>query len=68
MLQQQGTPVPENYPFKELYASAMADTTVDPFDVLEMIGVVEETKSPSARAVARGRTPAKGILKMGDGN
>jgi hypothetical protein len=67
VLQQQGTPIPENYPFKELYASAMADTTVDPFDVLEMIGVVEETKSPAAQPPP-GRTPTEGILKTPDQN
>ena len=68
VLQQQGTPVPDNYPFKELYASAMSDTTVDPFDVLEMIGVVEETKSPSAGQPPAGSPPGTGILKLPEGN
>jgi len=68
VLQQQGTPVPDKYPFKELYASAMSDTTVDPFDVLEMVGVVEETKSPNAGQPPPGSTPATGILKVPEGN
>jgi hypothetical protein len=68
VLQQQGTPVPDNYPFKELYASAMSDTTVDPFDVLEMVGVVEETKSPNADQPPTGNTPGAGILKVPEGN
>jgi hypothetical protein len=66
VLQQQGVPVPDNYPFKELYASAMADTTLDPFDVLEMIGVVEETKSPTAQPTAS--PPAAGVLKLREEN
>jgi hypothetical protein len=48
VLKQLGTPIPANYPFKELLASAENDTTVDPFDVLEMIGVVGDGRSPSA--------------------
>jgi hypothetical protein len=32
--------MPENLPFKDLLPMAMADTTVDPFDAIEMIGVV----------------------------
>ena len=39
VLKQLGTPVPDDLPFKELLASAEADTTVDPFDAIEMIGV-----------------------------
>jgi hypothetical protein len=42
VLRQQGLEEPKDFPFKELYASALADTTVDPFDVLEMIGVVDD--------------------------
>ncbi len=64
VLQQQGTPIPDNYPFKELYASAMADTTVDPFDVLEMIGVVDETKSSTLGQPPAGRSPTDSILKL----
>jgi len=66
VLQQQGTPVPENYPFKELYASALTDTTVDPFDVLEMIGVVEETKSPTAEQPSPGIIPGERVLTLPD--
>jgi hypothetical protein len=64
VLQQQDMPIPDNYPFKELYASAMADTTVDPFDVLEMIGVVDETKSSTLGQPPAGRSPTDSILKL----
>jgi hypothetical protein len=39
VLQQDGTPLPEDTPFKELLPFAKSDTTVDPFDAIEMIGV-----------------------------
>lgn len=39
VLRQLGEPVPDALPFKELLAAAEADTTVDPFDAIEMIGV-----------------------------
>jgi hypothetical protein len=68
VLQQQGTPIPDNYPFKELYASALSDTTVDPFDVLEMVGVVEETKSPNAEPPPAESIPGTRILKVPEGN
>jgi hypothetical protein len=45
VLKQLGTPVPENLPFKELLPLVENDTTVDPFDVLEMIGVPGEIKT-----------------------
>ena len=63
MLKQQGTPIPANYPFKELLASAESDTTVDPFDVLEMIGVVGENKPASSGQPSPGGNPTPGISK-----
>ncbi len=36
-LQQAGEEVPEDYPYKELLAAAQADTSVDPYDALEVI-------------------------------
>jgi hypothetical protein len=38
-LQQLGDPVPKEFPFKDLLASAEHDTTVDPFDAIEMNAV-----------------------------
>ena len=48
VLQQQGEKLPDNFPFKELLAGAKADTTVDPFDAFEMIGVTPETGGKTA--------------------
>jgi len=39
VLRQLGEPVPDTLPFKELLADAEADTTLDPFDAVEMLGV-----------------------------
>jgi hypothetical protein len=52
VLQQQGQKLPENFPFKELLPAAKADTTVDPFDAIEMLGVgaVEKTEAPRSPA------------------
>ncbi len=48
VLRQLGEPVPDALPFKELLAAAEADTTVDPFDAIEMIGVGAFEPSASA--------------------
>jgi len=42
VLDQQGKKLPDNFPFKDLLAAAKIDTSVDPFDAFEMIGVVPE--------------------------
>jgi len=54
VLRQLGEPVPDAFPFKELLAAAEADTTVDPFDAIEMIGVgaFEPAAGPSASTAA----------------
>ncbi len=60
VLKQLGTPVPDKLPFKELLPMMENDTTVDPFDVLEMIGVVGETKPPTPGTVPPGSRPSLG--------
>jgi hypothetical protein len=61
VLQQLGEKVPDSFPFKELLAAAQADTTVDPFDAIEMLGVTADTTgqntAPGTSGVAR--PPAK---------
>ena len=52
VLQQLGEKVPDNFPFKELLAAAKADTTVDPFDAIEMLGVTADTMGGRAPAQA----------------
>jgi len=49
VLQQQGEKLPDDLPFKELLPAAKADTTLDPFDAMEMLGVPPDTS---------GKTPA----------
>jgi hypothetical protein len=49
VLKQNLTPIPDDLPFKEYLALVKSDTTVDPFDTLEMIGPVN-TQEP-------GKTP-----------
>jgi hypothetical protein len=39
VVEQQGEKLADNIPFKELLPAAMADTTLDPFDAIEMLGV-----------------------------
>ena len=51
-----------NKPFSDV--PFMADTTLDPFDVLEMIGVVDETKSSTLGQPPAGRSPTDSILKL----
>jgi hypothetical protein len=52
VLRQLEQPVPESFPFKELLVAAQNDNTVDPFDVMEVIGVVGEGGQPSRTAPA----------------
>jgi len=58
VLQQQGDKLPDDLPFKELLAAAKADTTVDPFDAMEMLGVNPDTS---------GKTPTPGAAGGGAG-
>ncbi len=58
VLKQLGTPAPDNLPFKETAALADNDTTVDPFDAIEMIGV-----SAATAAAAGAGTPDPGTLQ-----
>jgi hypothetical protein len=58
VLTQQGKPVPEKFPFKELLAAAQGDNSVDPFDVIEMIGVVGDTASQPGAGIAQPASPA----------
>jgi len=62
VLKQLGTPVPDDLPFKELLPFVENDTTVDPFDVLEMIGVVGESKTQTPGPTPRGTPLAPGAL------
>ncbi len=59
VLKQLGTPVPDDLPFKELLPQMENDTTVDPFDVLEMIGVVGGTKSATSGTAPSGSPAPK---------
>ena len=45
-LKQLGEPEPKDLPFRELLAGAEQDTTVDPFDATEMLGVDRSPKGP----------------------
>jgi hypothetical protein len=51
-LRQLGEPEPKDLPFRELLAGAEQDTSVDPFDATEMLGVDRSTKTSGA-----GQTP-----------
>jgi hypothetical protein len=57
VLRQNLRPIPDNLPFKDLLAGVENDHTVDPFDVLEMVGVVGDTK-PQGTA-PRGAPPSR---------
>ncbi len=54
VLQQNLAPIPDDLPFKENLKLVQGDTTVDPFDTLEMIGPVgaENPSAPSPGAPA----------------
>ena len=56
VLQQQGEKLPDFFPFEELLAAAKADTTLDPFDAMEMLGVNPDTSgnTPTTGAAAGG--------------
>jgi hypothetical protein len=60
VLRQNQTPIPDDLPFKDLARSVAHDTTVDPFDAIEMIGVgttAADSKNP-AQGAAPGGTAA----------
>ena len=63
-LKQLQMPVPADLPFKDCLALAENDTTVDPFDAIEMIGVVGENK-PQTPAPAPMQGPAIAEPKAG---
>jgi hypothetical protein len=66
VLKQLGTAVPNNVPFKELLPLVENDTTVDPFDVLEMIGVPGENKPQApGTPVARPATSTGAPVRAG---
>jgi len=62
VLRQNLTPIPDDLPFKEHLKLVAGDTTVDPFDTLEMIGVPTgespKTPVPAAAPAPSGPTPA----------
>jgi hypothetical protein len=49
VLQQQLQKLPEDTPFVELLPAARADTTVDPFDAIEMLGLADSGAAPLSR-------------------
>ena len=51
-LKQLQMPEPKDLPFKDCLALVQNDTTVDPFDATEMIGVVAEASMPSSVAAS----------------
>ena len=59
-LKQLQVPEPADLPFKDCLPLIENDTTVDPFDAIEMIGVVPETK-PQTPPPAR--TPGETIAE-----
>jgi hypothetical protein len=63
-LKQLQLPEPDDLPFKDCLAIAQSDTTVDPFDAIEMIGVPGETQS---RPSAPGASPAAPGVPPGSG-
>jgi hypothetical protein len=57
-LRQLGEPEPKDVPFRELLAGAEQDTTVDPFDQTEMLGVDRTSKPPGPSNRQRPASPA----------
>jgi hypothetical protein len=46
-LKQLQMPIPDDMPFKDCLALVQNDTTLDPFDAREMIGVINDTSMPT---------------------
>jgi hypothetical protein len=63
VLQQQNQKLPANFPFKELLAAAKADTTLDPFDAIEMLGVPQES---AGKPPAQTPVPAPQPVRQGE--
>ena len=59
VLKQNLTPIPDDLPFKEYLPLVQNDTTVDPFDTLEMIGVPGESGAAPAMSAQCTRPPAR---------
>jgi hypothetical protein len=62
-LKQLGMPVPDDLPFKSYLPLMQNDTTVDPFDAIEMIGVSPDSSKPGdpgGPKLAPAPTPAPG--------
>jgi hypothetical protein len=61
VLQQQNQKLPPTFPFADLLPAAKADTTLDPFDAMEVLGLPAETtgKTP-AQGAPSGPSPAGG--------
>ncbi len=47
-MRQYGEPEPKEFPFKELLKDAEKDTTLDPFDAMEMLGVSKSSSGSTA--------------------
>jgi hypothetical protein len=58
VLRQNLTPIPTDLPFKEYLRMVEGDTTVDPFDTLEMIGVPGADAAPTQAARPAAPRPA----------
>jgi hypothetical protein len=69
VLKQLGTPVPAEFPFKETLIQAQSDTTVDPFDTIEMIGPVGEAvpQTSGAAGATSPIAPAPGVPRTPGG-
>jgi hypothetical protein len=61
VLKQNLTPVPDDLPFKELLPLVEHDNTPDPFDTLDMIGVVGDPKPTTSGPTTPAATPSGGV-------
>jgi len=61
VLKQNLTPIPLDLPFKEYLPLVAHDTTVDPFDAIEMIGVGGDAQPLTGAPAAPGSTPATAV-------
>jgi hypothetical protein len=57
-LRQLGEAEPKEYPFKDLLALAETDTTLDPFDAAEMLGVTRAPGGGTGQLSNRGQVPS----------
>ncbi len=63
VLKQLGDNSAQDFPFKDLAALVQNDKTPDPFDVLEMLGVVNDPTAQSAPAARPSTAPAQPAAK-----